>query len=165
MKHFRYILFSVILIGVSISSCVKEKSFPPQPVIKFKKFTLYHNDSADCIIEFKDGDGDIGILAGDTTSEDDLKMKYFYKASDGTFKPYDEDPGTAFFDTLFYSYRVPDITPDGQYKALDGEIKIKLRAAPLFNPAHTIVKFEITLRDRAGNKSNMVTTDEITVIP
>lgn len=165
MRHFIYIVFSAVLIGASLSSCVKEKSFPPQPVIVFKKFTLYNNDSADCIIKFKDGDGDIGILDGDTISDDDLKMKYFYKASDGTFQPYDEDPGTAFFDTLFYSYRVPNITPDGQYKALDGEIKIKLRAAPLFNPTHTIVRFEITLTDRAGNKSNMVTTDEITVVP
>lgn len=165
MKHFVYIVFSGILISASMSSCVKEKSFPPQPVIEFKKFTLYGNDSADCIIKFKDGDGDIGILEGDTISDDDLKMKYFYKASDGTFQPYDEDPGTAAFDTLFYSYRVPNITPDGQYKALDGEIKIKLRAAPLFNPTHTLVKFEITLTDRAGNKSNMVTTDEITVNP
>lgn len=165
MKHFIYIVFSVILISTSISSCVKEKSFPPQPVIEFKKFTLYKNDSADCIIKFKDGDGDIGIFEGDTISEDDLKMKYLYKASDGTFQPYDENPGTLQFDTLFYSYRVPNITPDGQYKALDGEIKIKLRAAPLFNPAHTVVKFEITLTDRAGNKSNMVTTDNITVSP
>lgn len=163
MKHFIYIVFLIVIIGSSMTSCVKEKSFPPQPVIVFKKFILYSTDSADCIIKFKDGDGDIGILSGDTISEDDLKMKYLYKlnASDVAFLPYDSDPGTAQFDTLFYGYRVPDITPDGQYKALDGEIKIKLRTAPLFNPLHKVVKFEIVLTDRAGNKSNMVTTDDI----
>ena len=96
---------------------------------------------------------------------DDLKLKYLFKHPiTGVFTPIDSSFGTAQFDTLFYSYRVPNITPDGQYKALDGQIKIKLRTAPLFGP-HTIVKFEITLKDRAGNKSNMVSTNEITVIP
>lgn len=165
MKHFIYISLLVLLIVTSTTSCVKEKQFPPQPVIEFEKFVSYGNDSADCFIKFKDGDGDIGILPGDAISEDDLKMKYLYKhPTTGIFTPIDSSFGTAPFDTLFYSYRVPNITPDGQYKALDGQIKIKLRTSPLFGP-HTIVKFEITLKDRSGNKSNMVSTNEITVIP
>ncbi|MES2592314.1 MAG: hypothetical protein V4608_10545 [Bacteroidota bacterium] len=162
MKQFIYISFLLVCIGAS--SCVKEKQFPPQPVIKFEKFTAYGNDSADCIITFQDGDGDIGILPGDAISPDDLKMKYLYKGPGNVFMPVDSSFGTTQFDTLFYSYRVPNITPDGQYKALDGEIKIKLRTAPLFGP-HTVVKFEIVLKDRAGNKSNMVTTNEILVTP
>ena len=164
MKQFIYISFLLVIIGTSISSCVKEKKFPPQPAIVFEKFVTYGHDSADCFITFKDGDGDIGILAGDATSPDDLKMKYLFKDSGGIFQPIDSSFGTTPFDTLFYSYRVPNITPDGQYKALDGEIKIKLRTAPLFGP-HTVVKFEITLRDRAGHRSNMVETNEIIVVP
>lgn len=162
MKHFVHIIFLLIAVGTLITSCVKEKHFPPQPVIKFEQFVTYGNDSADCYITFQDGDGDIGIPAGDLTSEDDLKMKYLYKDSNGEFIPVDSSFGTPQFDTLFYSYRVPYLTPDGQYKALDGEIKIKLRAAPIFGP-HDVVKFEITLKDRAGNKSNLVTTNEIIV--
>ncbi len=164
MKQFIYISFFLVIVAASVSSCVKEKHFPPQPVIVFKEFVTYGHDSADCFITFKDGDGDIGILAGDAVSPDDLKMKYLWKDPNGVFQPVDSSYGTSQFDTLFYSYRVPNITPDGQYKALDGEIKIKLRTAPLFGP-HSIVKFEITLRDRAGNKSNMVSTNEIPVIP
>lgn len=164
MKHFIYLLFFSILLVTSTTSCVKEKHFPPQPVIEFEKFVSYGNDSADCFIKFKDGDGDIGIISGNTISEDDLKMKYLYKDTGGVFLPVDSSFGTTQFDTLFYSYRVPNITPDGQYKALDGQIKIKLRSAPIFGP-HSIVKFEITLKDRAGNISNMVSTNEITVIP
>lgn len=164
MKQFIYISFFLVIIATSITSCVKEKQFPPQPVIEFVKFVSYGNDSADCFINFKDGDGDIGILPGDAISADDLKMKYLHKEPGGVFIPVDSSFGTSQFDTLFYSYRVPNITPDGQYKALDGEIKIKLRTAPLFGP-HTLVKFEITLRDRAGHKSNMVSTNEIVVIP
>ena len=163
MKQFIYISFFIIS-SISITSCVKEKQFPPQPVIEFEEFVSYGNDSADCFIKFKDGDGDIGILPGDAISEDDLKMKYLYKGPGDVFLPIDSSFGTPQFDTLYYSYRVPNLTPDGQYKALDGQIKIKLRTSPLFGP-HTVVKFEITLRDRAGNVSNMVTTNEITVNP
>jgi hypothetical protein len=90
-------------------------------------------------------------------------MKYLYKGVDNLFHPYDETVGTSQFDTLFYTYRVPNLTPDGQFKALDGEIKIKLRASPIYNPLHHVVKFDIQLKDRAGHLSNIVSTNEITL--
>ncbi|MGZ4056129.1 MAG: hypothetical protein ACXVPY_09450 [Bacteroidia bacterium] len=163
MKHFKYILVLTVICVSLFSACIKEKSFPPQPVIEFKQYVSHGQDSADCIISFKDGDGDVGILSSDTISPNDFKMKYLYKDTDGVFKPFDAIDTTAVMDTLFYSYRVPNLTPDGQYKALDGEIKAKLRAVPIYMPGHHIVKFEITLRDRAGHLSNKVTTNDITV--
>lgn len=163
MKHFKYIfLFSAIGM-ILLGSCVKEKNFPPEPKIEFVSYTTYGTDSADCIISFSDGDGDIGILEGDTASEDDYQLKYLYKGTDGQFYPFDMIDSTAAFDTLFYSYRVPDITPKGQYKTLEGQIKAKLRSSPVYFPGHTVVKFEIRLRDRAGHLSNMVATNEIVV--
>lgn len=160
-KYFYYLPLFVFFACVSMTSCVKEKSFPVEPIIEFKEYVKYGLDSANCIITFKDGDGDIGVLAGDTIP--DLKMKYLYQGSDGVFHPYDGIMGTSSFDTLFYTYLVPNITPDGQYKALDGEILIKLRSHPLYNPLHHVVKFEVTLKDRAGHSSNMVTTNEINI--
>jgi hypothetical protein len=163
MRHFKYIsLFSVLGL-IPVTSCVKEKSFPPEPKIEFVSYTAYGTDSADCIISFKDGDGDIGLLEGDTTSADDYQLKYLYKGTDGQFHPFDKIDTTAAMDTLFYSYRVPDITPDGQYKALEGQIKAKLRSSPVYFPGHQVVKFEIRLRDRAGHLSNIVSTNEINV--
>lgn len=165
MKHFKYTLFFIIPASFWLVSCVKESNFPTRPVIKFESFELFGNDSAKCIISFTDGDGDIGFSDNDTTANSDLKMKYLYKESDGKFYPFDANSGTTEFDTLFYNNRVPDITPDGQYKALEGKIEVKLTSAPLFNPLHEIVKFEITLTDRAGHVSNTVFTNPITVIP
>lgn len=158
------IKISVLLVIISIlaHSCVKEREFPPTPIIAFERFVAFGNDSADCYITFQDGDGDIGLKATDFFLPDDLKMKYLYKNQNGDFVPVDSSFGTPQFDTLFYTYRVPYLTPEGQYKALDGEIKIKLRSAPIFGP-HSFVKFEISLRDRAGNMSNIVTTNEIDV--
>lgn len=163
MKQFASILFFTVITASVFTSCVKESSFPTTPIIAFDRFEIVSADTADCYITFTDGDGDIGIMDGDTSSGPDLIMLYLFKDSDGEFYPYDETPGTVEFDTLYYNNRVPNITPDGQFKALDGEIKIKLRSAPIFSPFHTVVKFDITLRDRAGNWSNTVTTNEITI--
>ena len=165
MKHIKYI-FVLFFLSLIIVSCVKEKEFPPTPSIAFLHYDAYTPDSADCVISFKDGDGDIGILPEDATSPNDYKLKYLYKdLATGVFLPYDSNLATPEMDTLFYSYRVPNLTPDGQYKALDGEIRAKLRAAPIYHPAHSIVKFEIFLRDRAGNVSNRVLTNEIITNP
>jgi hypothetical protein len=162
MKHFKYILLFSFT-GTVLLSCVKEKNFPPEPKIEFVSYKTYGVDSADCTISFRDGDGDIGILEGDTSSKDDYQLKYLYQGTDGQFHPFDMIDSTTAMDTLFYSYRVPDITPDGQYKSLEGQIKAKLRSSPVYFPGHHVVKFEIRLRDRAGHLSNIVTTNEIVV--
>ncbi len=160
MKQLFKSIFLVAIISVLLVSCIKERDFPVEPSIEFKQYIAYGRDSADCIISFKDGDGDIG---NNVTSDPDFILKYLYKdLTTGVFKPYDLDASTpTIMDTLFYNYRVPNITPDGQYKSLEGEIKAKLRSAPLYFPTHKIVKFEITLRDRAGHLSNRVTSNEI----
>jgi hypothetical protein len=160
MKQFAYVVVVLVL-----SACSKNETLPTTPSIELKNFTNYNNDSADCIISFKDGDGDIGIVEGDTASDDDLKMKYLYKDTSGVFLPYDFTFNTPTFDTLYYSYRVPDVAGHVAKNGLEGDIKIKLRSSPLFNPKHSVVKFEIRLTDRAGHKSNIVTTNEIVIKP
>jgi hypothetical protein len=162
MKLFKYILFFLFAGSFYLTSCVKEKSFPPEPKIEFLRYQKYGSDSADCVISFKDGDGDIGLLEDDTVSPDDLKMKYLYKDANGNFQPYDAIDTTPVMDTLFYSYRIKDITPEGQYKALEGEIKARLLSHPIIFPFHSVVRFEIRMRDRAGHWSNTVTSSDIT---
>lgn len=162
MKHFKHIFWALPFAAIALTSCVKEKTFPPTPSIAFVSYTSNSNESADCTISFKDGDGDIGNMEGDTTIN--MKFKYLYLDTlDHTFKPYDYIDTNTQFDTLFYTYIIKNITPTGQYKALEGQIKAQLRAAPLYFPLHKVVKFEIRIRDRAGNWSNTVMTNEIHV--
>jgi hypothetical protein len=152
-----------------VTGCIKEKQFPTQPVIEFEEFINYVGnknvvDSADCIIKFTDGDGDVGIDQEDTISAPNLRLKYLYKnLTDGKFYPVDAVDSTTVLDTLFFDYRIPNLTPDGQYKALDGTIKVKFRTSPVFYPGHKVVKFEMRLTDRAGNKSNMISTNEVNI--
>lgn len=167
MKQIVYLL--ILVTAIVFMGCVKEKQFPSEPIIEFKEFISYVGgkntvDSADCIIKFTDGDGDIGLSKDDTISPPNLRMKYLYKnLTDGQFYPMDAIDSTPALEPLFFDYRIPNITPDGQYKALEGTVKAKFRTSPVFYPGHKIVKFEITLSDRAGNKSNVVSTNEITV--
>jgi hypothetical protein len=166
MNAVKNILLASIPGIMLVSSCVKEKEFPKTPLIVFKQYINYGPaDSADCIILFKDGDGDIGRKGEDVSNPNDLKMKYLYKDPvDGEFKPVDDDNNPVNgMQPKYYDYRVPYLTPDGQFKALEGEVRAKLRAQPIYYPGHHVIKFEITLRDRAGNISNVVTTPEINV--
>ncbi len=174
MKRFFYFLFLLILISTTYISCVKEKLFPVEPSIEFKQFNKFSANAvltrAECIIKFKDGDGDIG---GDSTGIPELKMVYLgdsvnqdpqsvnYGKLTGIFVPHDQNT-TAGFDTTIYYFRPVDITPKGQYKALEGEILIKMAAPFAFDP---VFKYAITLHDRAGHLSNMVYTNEITNTP
>lgn len=157
------LIYIIITTSAAFNACVKEKKFPAEPHIEFVKYVKYGLDSADCIISFKDGDGDIGIKQNDTITKNDFMMKYLYKGTDGEFHPFDYIDTTAVMDTFFISYRIPYLTPDGQYKALDGEILAKLRVPPLYVPGHSVVKFEIYIRDRAGHVSNRVQTNEISL--
>ena len=53
------------------------------------------------------------------TAKEDIEKAFEAGMNDYIFKPFDANPATPQIDTLFYSYRVPNLTPDGQYKALD----------------------------------------------
>lgn len=156
MKQLVYIAFVLLV----VSACEKEKQLPVEPKITFKEYIAFGTDSADCYISFEDGDGDIG--SSQDSKKINLKMLYLYKNNNGAFVPYDAIPGTLAFDTLYFDYTIPYASSEGQFKALEGDILIKLRSAPLYHPLHKMVRFDITLWDRAGNKSNTVSTNEIT---
>jgi len=54
-------------------------------------------------------------------------------------------------------YRIPNITPEGQNKILEGEIDIDLQFPILSNEFDTC-KFSIQIWDRAQNGSNVAET-------
>lgn len=160
--------FTGVTLLLFLYSCLKPEVVPPVPAIEFKDYIKYGIDSADVSITFKDGDGDVGLEQSDTlppfdpssTYYNNIYLVYYYKGSDGLFHKYFNIPTQ---DTLKYAYRIPNITPTGQNKILDGEIKVTLRPAPIYVSGHTVVRFDVYIYDRALNKSNVITTPEITV--
>lgn len=164
------ILLPIFMLAILVSSCLKRKEYPPNPIIEFKEFAKYGTDSANFAFTFTDGDGDIGLDQDDTIGNFapgqpyyyNFIMTYYYKDASGNFVPFDANPATpAVMDTLQYRYRIPDITPEGQNKVLDGEMRIKL-LAPYYGIGHQEFKYEAYIYDRSLQKSNVIITPVLT---
>lgn len=159
MKPFFNYLFIFAFIAVVLYSCVKKTTYPTTPEIVYKDFIPYEGDSADLQIKFKDGDGDIGVTS-DSDSTKTLFYTYYYK--DTVTQKYRAYYSALFNDTLRTGYIVKIPTDEYKGKTISGEISVRLQQ---FRHSKKIknVKYVIYLLDNAGNKSNVLTTPELSV--
>ena len=154
MKIFR-ILFLPIITVTLISSCKKDKSNDPipkasnTPVIELVSVTptTVHalQDSIVFTIKYTDGDGDLGFAEADS-------MVVFL--TDNRFP-------------IVNPFHVQPLSPLGTTISITGNLEIILNNTILKDNASTSESavFEIKLRDRANNYSNVLTTPAITVLP
>jgi hypothetical protein len=153
----------VLLFGalfLLLQSCLERKEFSDIPEIKFESFTILPQNKALLTFRFTDGDGDIGLDPRDTMPPFNLSSFYYYnfrmeyyELRNGEWvRPDITFPG---FDGLYY--RIPNITPEGQNKILEGEIDVDLIFPILINEFDTC-KFTFQLWDRALNASNLAET-------
>ena len=134
-----------------LSSCSKEEQLAttgnPIPLIKLlsvsSKQLKQFKDSLVITIEYTDGDGDIGETNPDVN---DLEIK-------------DQRLSRADY------YFVKPLTPPDANIKVKGTIAVQLKNTFLLGTADSeITIYEIRLRDRAGNWSNTIKTDVITII-
>ena len=158
-KSFFNYLFIFAFIVAALYSCVKKTTYPTTPEISYKDFFPYEGDSADLQIKFKDGDGDIGVT-NESDSTKTLFYTYYYK--DTITQKYRAYYSALFNDTLRTGYIVRIPTDDYSGKPISGEINVRLQQ---FRHSKKIknVKYVLYLLDRAGNRSNLLTTPEISV--
>ena len=152
-----YILISVF-ICIGIIACVKKTAYPIIPEISYNTFVPYIDNSADINIKFTDGDGDIGVSTTDSTKT--LWINYYYK--DTVTNKYVGFYDNIMNDTLKTPYVVR--SPKDSYlgKPISGEIIVRLQQ---YRHSRKIkhVKYVIYLYDKAGHKSNVITTPELVV--
>ena len=144
----------VLSIGLfSLVSCSDEETFPVTPAISFKSLEKFQSlsglDSLVLTFSFTDGDGDIGSAASDTFGRD-VYARLFERNS-GVFE---EAPLGAPLE-----YRVPYLEPRGNNSSLKGDIRISIDYN-IQRPNDTIY-YKVLLEDRAGNRSNEITTATI----
>ena len=165
--------FSLLVFSFSllvISSCVKESNYSVIPNITYKSFTPFCSgsitDSAYLQVNFTDGDGDIGYAANDATAPFDF-FAIEYINHNGTYVPFTLNNGK---DTINFSYHIPDITPAGKNKSLNGIIQINFENAFQINTQTTAtgynfyqIEFQVWIFDRAGHKSNAIMTPPLTI--
>ena len=169
-----FVKIQLLLLGVvlwGLTGCEKLQSESPVPSIQFMSFVKDTSGVGASVgagalltISFKDGNGDVGAAnANDSTPY--LTLVFYGLNEQGAFVRY-FDPTTQ--DSSQSSYLLPVIPPPvGKIKTETGSIAIQIPApywpiGPLGIVFHTI-RFNIYLKDRAGNKSNVITTPAIQV--
>lgn len=161
MSKLRFIPLLLLL----LAGCRPESEYPDEPVIEFKSFEVT-GDEGVLIIGFTDGDGDIGLKESDIYPPFDTSSFYF----NNIFLNYEEKVNGAWVagtdingDPIVFAFRVPYVTPEGQNKALKGEIKVRI--SPIFYNPNSVnsdtVRFKVKLYDRTLHESNEIITDEI----
>ncbi len=176
-----FLKFSWLPVMLLLVSCWKEPVYPPEPSIEFKSISQQltkdtsNNDVVRILValDFKDGDGDLGlnpeeILLPPYNDPSDPKKanNYFitpYMKINGQFVPYPEL-------TLSNGYRYPRLEPTNQAQSLEGTLRYTFDIFPALIPfkfpdykSGDSVKFDIYITDRKFNKSNTITTEPVPV--
>lgn len=143
MKKFIWIL----LIAIGVASCKKEELvFEDTPSIEFISIspTAANEFEEEVIVtvKYRDGNGDLG--------ENDPEVKNLFV--------------TDSRNQVEYSYRLQQLAPNGSDINIEGELDINLKVLSVVGEGNSeSANLDIYIVDRAGNKSNIITTSSITV--
>jgi len=156
----------LLFLFFGIHSCKKHEVYPIEPIIEYKEFVKIDNSTGIdnkgyLIINFTDGDGDIGLETEDTLSPYNVNGDYYYNClidyfelENDTFKKVD----LAFT----FNVRVPYIEEELANRGIKGEIEVEVYFNNI-NSTNDSIRFEVQLIDRALHKSNIITTPSIYV--
>lgn len=148
------------LLGSFASACIKPEAFPDEPRIVFKSLEQFA-DSASFTIAFTDGDGDVGLSAGDSEAPFNSGSTYYHNLFLEMDTLY-QGVWTRVQFTLPLRYRIPRITPTGQNKALEGEIAVNIAPWPIFPGSEgDTVRISARMVDREIHESNEVTSGPV----
>ena len=143
-----YIYVLTCLSFVLINSCTKyeEVKESEKPSITYSMITPINikefKDSVQITIKYKDGNGDLG-------DENPDELNIYVK---------DNRLDKADF------YHLHALAPPGTSIAIDGTLNIKLKNTFLIGSGNSeTTSYEVKLKDRAGNWSNAITTEMVTI--
>lgn len=153
--------FLLVLTGALFQACYKPEEFPDEPRLSFKKFEKGKDDKAYLTVSFTDGDGNVGLEKEDTTGKFSPDSRYHYNLFLEYYEKQNGDWVKRDLEPPFY-YRIPPLEPEGQSKALEGDIRVEL-SPTYFDPtsSYDTIKYKVRLADRDLNESDPVETDPI----
>lgn len=165
MPRFPKILFLFTLIVIFVlSSCDDGPKFDDTPYLEwrdhaFERDTSNNNSKVIMTTYFTDGDGDVGREKSPYDCETqynlfindfDMFVRYFEKVNGKYLEVFPPDSCLPFHNYL------PDLTPEGQNKTLEGEIELRFNYTGLpINAGVDSVKFELQLQDKQDHRSNI----------
>jgi hypothetical protein len=147
---------------LSQTSCLEKVDYPDEPVIEFIGF--YQADwvnPADSVgvikISFTDGNGDLGLDPADTFGIKAVDSAYYYNLF---IDHYEMQNGEFVLTTPATPnhVRFPTLS-DNEGDPLEGDMDIGVFADP--TNSFDTVKWEVYIVDRAYNRSNVISTEEV----
>lgn len=146
MRNINTLTLKLLMMCV-IFSCKKDtEKFAKIPSLEFVKITpsvaAEFVDEVKITVLYRDKDGDIG--------ENDPEVKNLFVTDNRN--------------DVEYSFRIPELTPEGSEIAVEGNFEINLKVLSMVgDQEEESAAFSVYILDRALNKSNSVTTEAITV--
>ena len=141
MRNLIYILISLLLF-----SCKKDETLSVAPTIEFKSISpstaQEYIDKINITISYTDEDGDLG------ENSPDIDNLFVEDSRNG----------------IVYHYRIPQLAPNENEISIEGNFNIKINGSGITNSSTSQqVNYDIYVKDRAGNKSNTITTSSIII--
>lgn len=171
MIRFQVLFFFFILL---FGGCVEVPDFSKTPLISFNSVSFKDESPIDYIyltINFKDGDGDLGL------SNSDIQNSPFTEIIDSAgiqvsnpnhynIFPFLFRKNGEKYDSIPVSYRgiFPRLRDDGRQGPIEGTIEYKLGSFNFFGKNNSIAKVKVYIQDRKLNKSNVIETPPFPVV-
>lgn len=169
MKGFVRFIATLLLFAISTTGCFTPPNYSPVPEITFNSidkfeviepFSKAKQDSVVITLNFKDGDGDLGESTDNRNNSKydtwgNYELKTFRRVSGNQY----EEVVLAANAKLFF----PVLKPDGKKGPIEGLLDYAVYFPYSRNSKLTTVKFQIKVRDRALNVSNVIETDTLSV--
>jgi hypothetical protein len=149
MRKFLSLFIAFSISSLLLQGCKKdEDNYGPQPEIEFISISpgtvAAFSDSLIITIQYTDGDGDLGENVS------------------GVENAFVTDTRTS----LTYGLRIRQLAPDNANITIRGQIKLIIPAlGHSGGAASESATFQVYVKDRAGNQSNVVTTTPVNVTP
>lgn len=144
-----------------LNSCLPEPAYPDVPALVFQSLDEAPGGGRTLVLEFTDGDGDVGLDSGDTlgvfcpTCAHHYNLQCEYEElRNGVWT---QVPLLIEAGQIPFYFRIPRAAPTGSSPAQKGTIAVDLPSWYLSSPFDTL-RFSITLWDRSLNASNTVLT-------
>ena len=131
---------------VLLFSCTKDETLSVVPAIEFQSISpsiaQEYIDNIIITISYTDEDGDLG------ENSPDIDNLFVEDSRNG----------------IVYHYRIPQLAPNGNEISIEGNFNITINGSGITNSSTSQqVNYDIYVKDRAGNKSNTITTSSITI--
>ena len=137
---------ALMVAAISFSPCKKDEAIhsdtPTIELVSVSSTSVQEGDPLTFKIKYTDGDGDLG--------ENDANAKNLFLIDNRV--------------NVTYEYRIEQLAPSGSSIIIRGNLNVELSSTAITNGSNSqSVTYSIYVRDRAGNQSNTVTTESITI--